>query len=77
MAANLEVFEKKAEESSRKGVQLLVTPEYGLTGFPGSVRSQWWDYAIDIPDFVFDGCQRCNSHCLNEIAELLDLYDVA
>jgi len=54
MAANLEVFEKKAEESSRKGVQLLVTPEYGLTGFPGSVRSQWWDYAIDIPDLPPD-----------------------
>lgn len=50
IAANLEVFEEKAEESSRKGVQLLVTPEYGLTGFPGAVRSQWWDYAVDIPD---------------------------
>ena len=32
------------------GAQLLVTPEYGLTGFPGSNRDEWWDYAVDIPD---------------------------
>ena len=45
-------MEAKIEESAKKGVQLLVTPEYGLTGFPGQERSRWWDYAIDIPDLI-------------------------
>ena len=44
------MFAAQIEESARQGVKLLVTPEYGLTGFPGPDRNQWWDYAVDIPD---------------------------
>jgi len=55
MAANLDVFQREVKRAAASGVQVMVTPEYGLTGFPGADRSWWWDYAVDIPDLDTSG----------------------
>lgn len=47
---NLDIYEGVMKDAQAMGVRLLVTPEYGITGFVGSDRSEWFAYAADVPE---------------------------
>eukprot|EP00930_Biecheleria_cincta_P071724 TRINITY_DN59193_c0_g1_i1.p1 TRINITY_DN59193_c0_g1~~TRINITY_DN59193_c0_g1_i1.p1 ORF type:complete len:560 (+),score=75.37 TRINITY_DN59193_c0_g1_i1:43-1722(+) len=47
---NLDVYEHQARKAAAYGAQLMVTPEYGITGYPGGDREWWWPFGTDIPE---------------------------
>lgn len=59
ISLNLDLYQKAVEKAARLGAQLLVTPEYGITGYPGSDRIAWFAYAADVPEVTEPRVDLC------------------
>eukprot|EP01065_Artemidia_motanka_P006733 TRINITY_DN13288_c0_g1_i1.p1 TRINITY_DN13288_c0_g1~~TRINITY_DN13288_c0_g1_i1.p1 ORF type:complete len:466 (+),score=105.01 TRINITY_DN13288_c0_g1_i1:47-1399(+) len=48
--ANVKAYSGYAEEAAAKGADIIVFPEYGVTGFSNYPASQWGTYAEPVPN---------------------------
>eukprot|EP01062_Namystynia_karyoxenos_P063746 TRINITY_DN56544_c0_g1_i1.p1 TRINITY_DN56544_c0_g1~~TRINITY_DN56544_c0_g1_i1.p1 ORF type:complete len:464 (+),score=58.31 TRINITY_DN56544_c0_g1_i1:91-1482(+) len=47
--ANLEAYARLAQQAASQGAQVIVFPEYGVTGFSSAPASQWSGYSEPVP----------------------------
>mmetsp|Transcript_163689 Transcript_163689/g.524941 ORF Transcript_163689/g.524941 Transcript_163689/m.524941 type:complete len:537 (+) Transcript_163689:66-1676(+) len=88
---NLGVYEEYVMKAAQAGAKLIVTPEYGITGYPGSIRADFFPYSLDLPEVAQERHVPCDGsaeptsfqrlscmakkHGLAIVASLIDFKD--